>query len=173
MDRPDMVIHVEEGAQPKKIYGARKVPLHWEQEAKDLIAQLVREGIIEPVTDDNCDWISPAFFVPKSNGKISMVTDFTYLNKHIKGPVNPFPSASEIMQKNTSIHKFSFAKLNVQGYQQVELSQESRHYTMFLLPCGKFRYRRGQMGLKSTSDIFCARSDRVIHNVSDTQKIFI
>ena len=142
MDGPDMVIHVEEGAQPKKIYGARKVPLHWEQEARDLINQLVREGIVEPVNDDKCDWISPAFFVPKSNGKIRLVTDFTYLNKHIKRPVHPFPSASEIMQRIPANARV-FAKLDaVQGYHQVKLAPESRHYTTFLLPWGKFRYKR-------------------------------
>ena len=156
---------------PKKVYAARPVPLHYEEEAKQLINNLVKEGIIEAVYEDTCEWISPAFFVPKQSGKLRLVTDFTHLNRFIRRPVHPFPSANDIMQRIPSTSTI-FAKLDaVQGYHQVELDEDSRHLTTFLLPWGKYRYRRGPMGLKSTSDIFCAKSDRAIENIKDTQKI--
>ena len=107
----------------------------------------------------------------KPNRKLRLVTDFTRLNKFIKRPVHPFPSANKIIQYMPSEAKV-FAKLDaVQGYHQVELDEESRHLTTFLVPWGKYRYKIGQMGLKSTSDTFCAKSDKAIHNISHAQKI--
>jgi len=130
--------------EPKKVYKTRPVPVHWQS------------------FDETSDWVSPAFFVPKPNGKVRLVTDFTHLNKFIKRPVHPFPSAGQIIQNIPTGSKY-FAKLDAtQGYHQVPLHPDSRHLTTFLLPWGKYRYLRGPMGLKSTNDVFCAKSDKVI-----------
>ena len=156
---------------PRKVTTTKKIPVHWQAEAQKLVDSLLADGIIEEVHDNTSDWVSPAFFVPKSNGKLRLVTDFSYLNKFIKRPVHPFPSANDIMQNIPSNTKV-FAKLDaLQGYHQVPLDPESRHFTTFLLPMGKYRYKRGPMGLRSTSDVFCAKSDKTIHKVPGTQKI--
>ena len=156
---------------PKKVENCRRVPVHWENEADRLIAQLVADDVIEEVHEDTTDWVSPAFFVPKDNGKLRLVTDFTRLNLYIKRPIHPFPSASDIMQR-IPVGAQWFAKLDaLQGYHQVPLAEESRHLTTFLIPQGKFRYKRGPMGLRSTNDVYCAKSDKSIKNIPDTQKI--
>ena len=138
-----MVIELDESKdiRPKKITTSKKLPLHWEKDANELVEQLLRDGIIERVADETTDWVSPGFFVPKANGKIRLVTDFTQLNKVIKRPVHPFPSAAEIVQRIPSDAKI-FAKLDaLQGYHQVPLDVNSRALTTFLLPMGKFRYK--------------------------------
>ena len=100
-----------------------------------------------------------------------MVTDFTQLNKYIKRPVHPFPSAADIVKQIPSGAKY-FAKLDaLQGYHQVLLHEQSRPLTTFLLPMGKFRYKRGPMGLRSTSDVFCEKTDPTIQDVDNAQKI--
>ena len=170
---PHMTIELIDDAPiiPKKIYNARPVPLHWQKDAKAMIDQLIKDDIIEEVHDQVSDWISPAFFVPKPNGKLRLVTDFTYLNRFVKRPVHPFPSADDIIRNIPQGSRF-FAKLDaVQGYHQVPLAPESRPLTTFLLPWGKFRYKRGPMGLKSTSDVFCDKSDKAIVGVPSAQKI--
>ena len=67
MAGPDMRIDLDhtKDIQPKKVYKARPVPLHWMEEAKRTVDQFVKDGIIEEVFDDTTDWVSPAFFVPK------------------------------------------------------------------------------------------------------------
>ena len=156
---------------PKKVENCRKIPVHWEGEADRLIAQLISDDVIEEVHEDTTDWVSPAFFVPKDNGKLRLVTDFTRLNVYIKRPVHPFPSANDIMQGIPAGAKW-FAKLDaLQGYHQVPLAEDCRHLTTFLIPQGKFRYKRGPMGLKSTNDVYCAKSDKTIKDIPDTQKI--
>ena len=91
----NMVIKMDKSKtiQPKKIYKARPVPHHWQEEGKLLIDSLIKDGIIKEVHVETTDWVSPAFFVPKSNGRIHLVTDFTHLNCWIKKPIHTFPSA--------------------------------------------------------------------------------
>ena len=77
----------------------------------------------------------------------------------------------DIMQKIPTGSKY-FAKIDaLQGYHQVPLAQECRHITTSLLPQGKFRYKRGPMGLLSTNDVFCSKTIKNIKNVKDSQKI--
>ena len=91
-----------------------------------------------------------------------MVTDFTRLNAYVARPVHPFPTAHEITRRIPPGTRY-FCKMDAtQGYHQIPLAKESRPLTTFLLPSGCYRYTRGHMGLKSTSDNWCARSDLVI-----------
>ena len=59
----------------------------------------------------------------------------------------------------------------VKGYHQIELDDESSELTTFLLPYGRFKYRRAPMGLCSSSDEFCRRSDEAIKGMQGVQKI--
>ena len=114
------------------------------------------KGVIKKVNEPT-DWVSPAFFVPKSNGKLRMVTDFTYINKFIKRPVHPFPSSSDIMKTVKPDSKFFLKMDATSGYFQMPLDEESQHLTRFLLPSGRYMYCRGPMGLMPTNDEYCMR----------------
>ena len=64
--------------------------------------------MIEPAPGPS-DWCSPAHFVLKPGGKkVQMVTDFTRLNKFVKRPVHPFPSASDILMNVKPGSKYFF-----------------------------------------------------------------
>ena len=176
-DRPmfgkEMTIEIDssKNVTPRKVTTTKPIPVHWQDEATKLVQNLVSSGIIEEVHDETSDWVSPAFFVPKPNGSLRLVTDFSRLNRAIKRPVHPFPSANDIAQNIPSNSCF-FAKFDaLQGYHQIPLAHDSRHLTTFLLPMGKYRYCRGPMGLRSTNDVYCAKSDRTIAGVEGCQKI--
>jgi hypothetical protein len=171
---PPMHIHVRDDiiVKPKKVLTARQIPIHWQEEASKVIKTALDDGIIEEVKNPT-EWISPAFFVPKEGGKagLRLVTDFSHLNQYIKRPIHPFPSSHDVIQDIAPNSKF-FAKLDaVQGYFQIPLDEESSFYTTFLLPSGRYRYKRAPMGLSSSSDEWCQRSDAVINNIEGTKKI--
>ena len=72
----------------------RRIPIHQEKAASLYIANLMSKGIIEKVEDDDpCEFISPAIFVPKANGKVQLVTDYKYINQFLDRPVQPFMSS--------------------------------------------------------------------------------
>ena len=94
-----MIIEFENpsAVKPRKVTKTKPIPIHWQEEARRTIAQLIEDGVIEEVNDEATDWVSPAFFVEKPNGKLRLVTDFTYLNRFVKRPIHPFPSALDII----------------------------------------------------------------------------
>ena len=86
-----MGISLKPNAIPKKVTGARRVPLRYEDGAYTVVQDLTNKKVIVPV-NTTTDWCSPAFFVPKADMiRVRLVTDYTHLNKYVKRPVHPFP----------------------------------------------------------------------------------
>ena len=85
---------------PTKVLIPRKIEINRQSAAREAIGKLVHQGILERVPNDVVtDWISPCSFVSKDGKKLRLVVDFRGLNKYVKRPVHPFPSAMEIVSK--------------------------------------------------------------------------
>jgi hypothetical protein len=162
---PPMRIYLnDKPVKPMKVYTARQVPVHFKEAADDLERELLQAGVIVPVIEPT-DWVSPAHFVPKPDGRVRLVTDYTRLNEKLERPIHPFPSAKDLMQRIAPDSKF-FAKIDaVHGYFQVPLEEESTLLRMFLLPSGRFRYTAAPMGLSASSDEFCRRTDNAFQGL--------
>ena len=121
--------------------------------------------LIAPV-DEPTTWCSPAFFVPKADGKhVHMVRDFTALNKFVKRPTHPFPSTREIIKDIPPDAKL-FCKLEaVHGYFQLALDEQSSKLTTLLIQKGCFHYLRALMGLNASSDEWCRQSDIITNGL--------
>ena len=93
--------------------------------ATQVISDLLKKQVITKINKPT-PWCAPGFFVPKPNGtSVRLVTDYTKLNKLVKRPIHPFPSATEIMQSIRENAIF-FAKLDaVHGYFQLALDEEA------------------------------------------------
>jgi hypothetical protein len=155
---------------PKRVNIARRVPLRYAKAAKDVMSDLMKKKVITRV-EEPTDWCSPAFFVPKGNGKVRLVTDYTELNKFVKRPIHPFPSTRDILQAIPSEARV-FAKMDaVHGYFQLGMDTESSYLTTFLVPEGRFRYLRAPMGLNASSDEWCYHSDTIITGLDWAMKI--
>ena len=118
-------------------------------------------GVIEPVTHPT-EWTSPAFFTKKPHGGVRLVTDFSKLNQYVLRPEHPFPSPEVILAWIPGSSKV-FAKMDCKsGYLQIPLAEESRDLTTFITTKGRFRYCTAPMGLTSSSDEFCRRTDAAL-----------
>ena len=142
---------------PLKRYTTKAVPIHMQDAARKLVKELQEAGIIVPVSQPT-EWCSPAHFVPKPNGKVRLVTDYTVLNKTINRPVHPFLSAKDLMLRIKPTSKV-FAKVDaIHGYFQIPLAKQSSLLTTFLLDSGRYRYTACPMGLSCSSDFFCRKN---------------
>jgi transposase InsO family protein len=171
MEGPEMTIKLKSDARPKRILTARPCPAHLQRGASEILNMAIRSGVIVPVNQPT-EWISPAFFVPKATpGKARLVTDYTWLNRFVDRPVHPFPSPLDVI-KSIDSKSTIFAKLDAtSGYFQVKLDEKSSLLTTFLLPEGKFRYVRAPMGLSSSSDEFCQRTDEALAGAQGVVKV--
>lgn len=157
---------------PLRICTARTVPVHLAKEAEKTMEWFVKSGVVQKVEGNEfSEWCSPAFFVKKPNGKVRLVVDYREINKYIQRPVHPFPSPRDIIKQINPDSRY-FMKLDaLQGYYQLPLDEESSKLTTFLLPSGRYRFLRAPMGMNSSSDGFCFRTDEILRAVPDLLKI--
>ena len=75
------------------------MPIHYLDEAKQLIADLLEAGIISEVTRP-VNWCTQGFFVPKlSSGKLRLVKDYRNLNKALARPEWPFLPSDAVRRR--------------------------------------------------------------------------
>ena len=169
---PDMIIKLRSDTKitPRRCLTARQVPVHYKDAADELINQLLEQGVISRV-ETPTEWVSPAHFVPKPNGKVRLVTDYQQLNRYVDRPVQPFPSALDMIRFVEPGSNW-FCKMDaLNGYFQVPLSEDSKLLTTFILPQGRFCYNRAPQGFIGSGDEFNIRTDAVIRDVKQADKL--
>ena len=106
-------------------------------------------------------WVSPIVVVPKKGqNKIRICIDVRALNKTIKRKRHPTLTLNELKTILSGANVFSKLDLN-QGYNQLELAEESRYITTFATHLGLYRYKR--LFLVSTPPVRYSRKKSVKH----------
>ncbi|CAB3981073.1 Hypothetical predicted protein [Paramuricea clavata] len=122
-------IHVDPKIHPVA-QAPRRVPFHVRRKVEAKLDELQRLDIIEPLTGPT-PWVSPLVVVPKPNGEVRICVDMRRVNTAVIRERYPIPTVEEILQDLTDACVFS--KLDLRwGYHQIELDEQSRHYTTFL-----------------------------------------
>lgn len=134
----------------------RSVPLALEKSFKAELDKMVRDGIIEKVTEP-CDWIN-SFVIErkKDKKKIRVCLDPKPLNKALKRNYHcRIPSLDDIVHKFAAHKKLKFSKVDVRsGFWHYVLDEESAKLTTFSTPYGNYRYKRLPMGVTPASSAF-------------------
>ena len=165
-----MKITLTENAKPYIAMVARKTPLNLQKQADKLIKELLKAQIIARVTGPT-DWCAPGTFLAKQSGGVRLVADYKELNKYLVRPVHPFPSAFECI-KGISPESNIFATMDAcSGYHHIPLDEPSSLLTTFIIPQGCFRFLCAPMGLSSSGDEWCHRSDETIENIENVRKL--
>ena len=164
---PDMPIT------PKVHRTGVKTPLHYREGAQELIRNLTGKHIIRQTKKSQAPvFCARGFFVPKGNGKdVRLVIDHSDVNKFIKRPTHPFTAGPDLIA-SIPHDATCFAKLDaLWGYYQIDLAEESRYITCFITEFGTYEYCRAPMGLNSSGDEFCRRSDDAIQSLVGVLKL--
>ena len=144
-------IHVDPKIHPVA-QAPRRVPFHVRRKKEGKLDELQRLDIIEPVTGPT-PWVSPLVVVPKPNGEVRICVDMRWVNTAVIRERYPIPTVEEILQHLTGACVFS--KLDLRwGYHQIELDEQSRHYTTFATHTGLYRYKRLMFGVSAAPEIY-------------------
>ncbi|KAJ3649934.1 hypothetical protein Zmor_021650 [Zophobas morio] len=145
-------ICVEEGAVSFSIATPRRIPLPLMKQVEKEINKMVTQEVIERV-DSPTEWCAPMVVAQKKNGKVRVCADFTQLNQFVRRERYQLPSVDETLAKLREAKLFS--KLDFSsGFWQLEITPESRKYTAFITPFGRYMYRRIPFGITSAPEIF-------------------
>ena len=168
----NLKINMKEGAVPVKCNTALTTPLHLRKPAKETMTKLLESDIIEKVpANEPSEWCSRGLFVGKHDNSARLVTDMSPVNKNCVRSPKPFPTTKDILN-NLDINNKVFARVDcTSGYFQINVDPESRKYTTFIIDTGRYRYKRGPMGLSLTGDAFVEATDQAFADQEGTEKL--
>ncbi|XP_061705627.1 uncharacterized protein K02A2.6-like [Cydia pomonella] len=138
---------------------ARPLPLALRAPVDAELERMERAGIITPISSS--DWASCLVVVVKNNGSLRICGDYkSTLNPVLEVDRYPLPRAEQLFNNLNGGKLFSKLDLK-EAYMQVELSEESKKYTVVNTHRGLYMYNRLVYGVASAASIF----QRVIEQV--------
>lgn len=144
---------LENSVVPYAITNTRKIPFNLWEPVKNTLANMIKEDIIETV-EHPTDWLSPMLPVPKKDGRsVRICVDFRKLNLGLKREAYHIPTFEELSFKlagATIMSKLDAAS----GFFQIPLHENSRDFTAFLTPFGRYRFKRLPMGVNLAPEIY-------------------
>ena len=140
------------GAVPAVVHAPRPVPVAMRDQVKRELDNLVKCGILAPVTEPT-DWVSSMVCVRKKNGRVRICLDPADLNKAVLREHFPMNSIYDIVTRVNGSKVFSTLDANM-GYFQIRLTRKSSMLTTFNTPFGRYRDLRMPMGLKCAAEVF-------------------
>jgi hypothetical protein len=155
----------------------RPVPYHQREPVEQELNRMIEAHIIEPVPDEPTSWVLPMVIVKKDDGSIRLCTDGRALKPAIMRTKHPPVTVSDIRHKLAGSTAFSKIDLK-KGYYQLKLAKKSRTFTTFATHMGLFRYKRLNMGISCSGEIFQHEISRILRgipnqiNISDDILIF-
>ena len=159
MEGPPVCIMVDPKASPVTIHTPISVPLHWQKQVKADLDRDIALGVIEPVpVGEPMTWCSRMVITRKKSGGPRRCVDYQPLNKFCSREthhtMSPFHQATVFPanMKKTVTDAWN-------GYHSVPIHEEDRHYTTFITPLGRYRYKTLPQGFVAAGDGYTRRYD--------------
>ena len=151
---PDLEVDVElkPGSKPYHCQRPYRIPHFYLETLKKEVDRLVQLGVLEEAHGDS-PWAAPSFIIPKKDQRVRFITDFRELNKCIERKPWPMPHITEVLQDIGHYTYVTALDLSM-GYYHFRLSDALADMCTFMLPFGKYKYRRLPMGLNISPDFF-------------------
>ncbi|XP_062705610.1 uncharacterized protein K02A2.6-like [Aedes albopictus] len=141
------------------------VPAAFREAAKNRLAEMESQGIIEKVTSAS-NWISGMSAVAKGKDDFRLVVNMRGPNRAINREYFRLPLLEE-MKVQLHGSKF-FAKLDLKNaFYHLELHPESRDLTTFLTENGMYRFTRLMFGVNCAPEIFQREMTRILKDVKN------
>ena len=170
MTGPPLEINVDPTVKPSVIHTPIPVPVHWQKEVKAQLERDCKLGVIEPVPwGEPTTWCSRMVIVAKSDGSPRRTIDLQPLNdasvRQTHHTPSPFHQAMSVPHntKKTVLDAWN-------GYHSLPLRCEDRHYTTFITPWGRYRYKSALQGFLASGDAYTRRFDEIISHLPKKTK---
>ena len=142
---------------------ARPVPYALRSHVEAELERLVQHKIIEPISFS--DWAAPIVPVMKSDKSVRICGDFKLtVNRVSKLDRHPIPKVEDLFAKLSG--GVIFSKLDLSSaYQQLELDEESKQYTVINTHRGLFHFNRLPFGISSAPGIFQRTMENLLNGI--------
>jgi len=124
-------------------------------------------GVIEQI-DQPTQWCSPIVVVPKRNGSVRICGDFVQLNKAVQREVHQMPTTEQTLAKLSGAKIMSKLDAN-SGFWQRKLSENSKLFTTFITPWGRYCFTRLPFGISSAPEHFQKAMQRILEGLDGVE----
>jgi hypothetical protein len=131
---------------------------------KTKLNHFVRIGVL--ASQQESEWASPSFIMPKKDSRIRWISNLRQLNKVIRHKQYPLPVITDILRKHSGCEFFTKLDVSMQYY-MFELDKESQDLCTIITPFGKYKYLRLPMGFKCSPDIAQAAMENALSDIED------
>jgi hypothetical protein len=129
---------------------AYRCPERLRDELNAQISEMLQHSIIRP---SSSPWASPVLLVRKKNGKFRLCIDYRKLNAQTRKDSYPLPRISDMLEKFKGARVFTSLDL-MKGYYQVEMLNEDKEKTAFVVEDGLYEFEVMPFGLTGAPNTF-------------------
>ena len=128
---PPVSLQLKEGAKPYHARRAFPVPKVHKGTLMREVDRLVRIGVFKRQNDS--EWASPSFIIPKPNGTVRTVSNFREVNKRLVRKPFPLPKITVMLQEVDGFTYATSLDLNM-GYYTIRLDPDSQRSALLFFP---------------------------------------
>ena len=170
MEGEPLKLYVDPDARPVAVHKPALVPIHWQDKVQQDLERDVDIGVLEKVSANTpVTWCSRMVVTAKSDGTPRRTVDLQPQNRHSVRQTHhvqsPFHLANKVPQgvKKTVTDAWN-------GYHSVPIHEDDRHFTTFITPWGRYRYKVAPQGFLASGDAYTQRFDAIISDFQDKVK---
>ncbi|GFS77486.1 retrovirus-related Pol polyprotein from transposon 17.6 [Trichonephila clavipes] len=128
----------------------RRLAFTERQEVNKQIEEWLNEGIIRP---SSAEYASPIVMVKKKDGSSRMCIDYRKLNQKLVKDKFPLPIIEDVLDTLQEAKVYSTLDLR-NGFFHVDVDEDCRKYTSFVVPDGQFEFNKVPFGLSTSPGVF-------------------
>ncbi|GFV90059.1 retrovirus-related Pol polyprotein from transposon 17.6 [Trichonephila clavipes] len=128
----------------------RRLAFTERQEVNKQIEEWLNEGIIRP---SSSEYASPIVMVKKKDGSSRMCIDYRKLNQKLVKDKFPLPIIKDVLDTLQEAKVYSTLDLR-NGFFHVDVDEDCRKYTSFIVPDGQFEFNKVPFGLSTSPGVF-------------------
>ncbi|GFW30571.1 retrovirus-related Pol polyprotein from transposon gypsy [Trichonephila clavipes] len=128
----------------------RRLAFTERQEVNKQIEEWLNEGIIRP---SSAEYASPIAMVKKKDGSSRMCIDYRKLNQKLVKDKFPLPIIEDVLDTLQEAKVYSTLDLR-NGFFHVDVDEDCRKYTSFIVPDRQFEFNKVPFGLSTSPRVF-------------------
>ncbi|GFX45647.1 retrovirus-related Pol polyprotein from transposon 17.6 [Trichonephila clavipes] len=128
----------------------RRLAFTERQEVNKQIEEWLNEGIIRP---SSAEYASPIVMVKKKDGSSRMCIDYRKLNQKLVKDKSPLPIIEDVLDTLQEAKVYSTLDLR-NGFFHVDVDEDCRNYTSFIVPDGQFEFKKVPFELSTSPGVF-------------------
>ena len=153
-------IKLQPDAQPFALTTPHNIALPLRPKVAQELARMEAMGVISKVNEPT-PWCAGMVVVPKKSGNVRICVDLKSLNKSILHEVHPLPKVDETLAQLSGAKVFTKLDAN-SGFWQIPLSKQSRLFTTFITPIGRYCFNKLPFGISSAPEHFQKRMSAIL-----------